>query len=171
MCFKTNSPFSQSNNPRANYLEKLSFPEQKTVATNDFINQIETNKLNLFKAYFSNLFDNTKSPCGFIEDLKNVNNSNYFNPIQDILVVISKYQNRIFTMLGFVLALFYFFKSYKNEMLYWLISFYILYTFLISGISSSQGDRFHIVFFPMVILLVAKWYSDRYENKKSSQPN
>jgi hypothetical protein len=30
-----------------------------------------------------------------------------------------------------------------------------------SGISSQQGDRFHIVFFPVVIILIGKMYAEK----------
>ena len=105
--------------------------------------------------------ENTKTPNGSIETSKNLKNKDYYNTLKKWLSIISKYQNRFFTIVGFILALYYLFKSYKHEFLYSLISFYILYTITISGVSCSQGDRFHIVFFPFVIILFAKLYCEK----------
>jgi hypothetical protein len=167
--YKTNEILNQSTNKRALFLEKHSYPEQRNIATKDLINQISNNKFNLIKAYISDLSENTKTPNSSIEPLKNLNNKSYYSFFKKCLFIISKYQNWFFTIIGFILAVYYLFKSYKNEFLYSLISSYILYTITISGVSCSQGDRFHIVFFPFVIILMAKFNNEKNRNLSSKK--
>ena len=159
--YKTNDTFNQNNNKRAKFLEKHSYPEQREIATKDLLSQISNNKFNLIKAYISNFSENTKTPTSAIETAKNLNHKNYYNGLKKWLAILSKYQNRFFTIVGFILALYYLFKSYQQEFLYCLISLYILYTIGISGVSCGQGDRFHIVFFPFVIILMARLYNEK----------
>jgi hypothetical protein len=162
MCLKDSTIFDQGNNERADYMAGLSFPEQKIVAKNDFIDQLKSNKVNFIKAYFLDIFNNTKAASDCIGICKNIAGKSYFEPVKKAMMIISKYQNRFFTLIGLILALYYFLKSYKKPDVITLISLYILYTIAISGVSSQQGDRFHIVFFPFVIILMGKFYAERY---------
>ena len=42
----------------------------------------------------------------------------------------------------------------KHNKIVFVFVLYFIYIFFISGISSTQGDRFHIVFYPIVLLLL-----------------
>ena len=132
LCFKENIPYRQINNARADSFIKLSFNEQKRVATNDFLNQIQNNKINLLKAYLSNLIDNTKSSAGL--DYHDFNNNKNFEIIKKIIGIISKYQNRFFTIIGLFLSIYF---TLRNQKLYQIMGLYILYIFVISGVSCS----------------------------------
>ena len=145
--FKTNDTLNQYNNKRANFLANFSYPVQRNIATKDLLNQIRNNKINLIKAYISNLSENTKTPNATISTLENLKSKSYYHSLKKCLIIISKYQNRFFTIIGFILALYYLFYSYKHDYVYSLIGLYILYIIVVSGVSCSQGDRFHIVFF------------------------
>jgi hypothetical protein len=164
VCLKAGAEFKQGDNERANYIFSRPYPETKTIAAKDFSDQLKNNTVNLLKAYFIDILHNTKSPSDCIERCRNLHGKDYFEPLKKAMVILSKYQNRIITIFGLILALYYFFRSYKNPDIYTLISFYILYTVAISGVSSQQGDRFHIVFFPFVIILAGKWYAQKYQN-------
>jgi hypothetical protein len=155
--------YIQENNPRGVAMYHLPMPEQKKRASEDLKKQVTTNTINLLKAYVIDLTDNTKSGTTAIMDCKNVKGNSYFGA--GILFWISKWQNRIFSIIGLVLAVFYFFKSYKKEMFFSLMAFFILYIILLSGISCSQGDRFHIITFPFIFLLGAKWLSRKKPEK------
>ncbi|MBC7641920.1 MAG: hypothetical protein H7174_06215 [Flavobacterium sp.] len=156
LCFKENIPYKQINNARADYFITLSFNDQKKTATLDFLNQIQNNKINLFKAYISNLLDNSKSSGGL--DYQHFNNNKFFELTTKIIGIISKYQNRFFTTCGIIFSLYF---IVRNQKLYQIMGLYILYIFIISGVSCSQGDRFHIVFFPIVIILMAKFFNEK----------
>ena len=159
--FKTNDTLNQNNNKRANFLANFSYPEQRNIATKDLLNQIRNNKINLIKAYISNLSENTKTPNTTISTLKNLKNNSYYHSLKKCLIIISKYQNRFFTIIGFILALYYLLYYYKQDYVCSLIGLYILYIIVVSGVSCSQGDRFHIVFFPFVIILMARFYNKK----------
>ncbi len=159
LCFKTNAIFDQSNNKRAVLLEKFSYKQQRIVAKRDLVEQLKDNKINLVGAYISNVAENTKTESGAIAICQNLKSNIGFDIAKRWLLGVSKYQNQFFSIVGFILALFYFFRS-KNDILYGFISCYILYIIGISGVSCGQGDRFHLVFFPFVIILIAKFVDE-----------
>ena len=165
MCFKEGKEFSQMSNPRGEYIYSIECSEQRKIANEDLKQQLQYNTLNLCKAYISDVVDNTTSGNVCIDDCKNVKNRDHFQFWKTLIFDISKWQNWIFTALGFCLAVFYFFKRYSKEKLYSFISFFILYTLLLSGISCGQGDRFHVITFPFVLLLLAKFLSENLSLK------
>ncbi|CAM3353683.1 Glycosyltransferase RgtA/B/C/D-like domain-containing protein [Flavobacterium longum] len=151
--------YIQENNPRGVAMYSLPMPEQKKLASEDFEKQLTTNTVNFFKAYAIDLLDNTKSGNTALMDCKNVEQSDVFFAPE--LFWASKWQNRILTVIGFGLAVFFFFRGFNKEPLYFLMACYILYIVLLSGVSCSQGDRFHIVTYPFVLLLLAKFLQRR----------
>lgn len=161
MCFKEGNEYSQLDNPRGIYIYSHECYRQREIANEDFKQQLQHNTLNLFKAFISDVVDNTTSGNICIADCKNVKSRSNFQFWRTLFFAVSKWQNWIFTAFGFCLAMFYFFKSYKKERLYSFISFFILYTILLSGISCGQGDRFHVITFPFVLLLLVKLMSDK----------
>jgi hypothetical protein len=161
LCIKENKEFKQGENKRADYIFSLPLPEGKIVAAKDAVEQLKTNSTNLIKAYLLDIADNTKSPSDCISICMNIKGKGYFEFVKKSMLVISKYQNRFFTLIGFILALYYCLRSFKKQDIYTLMSLYILYIMATSGISSQQGDRFHIVFFPVVIILIGKMYAEK----------
>lgn len=161
ICIKENKEFKQSEKTRASYIFSLPMPKAKEVATKDALEQLRNNNVNLLKAYFLDIFDNTKNPSDCINICKNIEGKSYFESVKKVMLTLSKYQTRFFTLIGFILALYYCLKFYKKPDIYTLMSLYILYIIATSGISCQQGDRFHIVFFPVVIILMGKLYADK----------
>jgi len=169
-CYKNGKEYSQLNNPRAEYLFSLDFTDQKKVAAADLNNQIQTNFPNLLKAYFDDLRDNAVSGNACIIDLKNHTNNANFSFWKTLVFDVTKWQNRILTLLAILLSAFFLFRCYKRERLYFFIAFFITYIIVLSGVSCGQGDRFHLVTFPFVILLLAKFSADKGWIKPSSEP-
>ena len=169
-CFKNGVEYQQIKNPRADYLFGLDFTNQKKIALEDFKNQIKTNFPNLVKAYFSDVAENSKSGNSYIEDLKNYENKHYFSFWKSFVFDISKWQNRLFTLLGLVLSVFFLFKGFKKEKVYFFVAFFVTYIIILSGISCGQGDRFHLVTFPFAILLLAKFLSEKKRLKPFFEP-
>ena len=161
MAIKNGKEYDMSKDPRTFYIFSLQPTQIQEVAKKDLIHQLQTNSGNLFKAYFSDVYENSISGTIPLSDCKNVKNTSYFNFWKELLYGITQWQNRIFTLLGLLLATFYIFRSYKKEVYFSLISVYVIYIVASSGISCAQGDRFHLVIFPFVLVLCAKWYSDR----------
>ncbi len=160
MAFKKGKEYDMSKDPRTFYIFSLKPTQIQEVAKKDLINQLQTNSGNLFNAYCSDVYDNTISGNIPLSDCKNVKYTSYFIFWKELLFTVSQWQNRIFTILGLLVASVYFFRSYKKEVYFSLISVYVLYIVASSGISCSQGDRFHLVIFPFVLVLCAKLYND-----------
>jgi len=160
-CFKNGKEYEQINNPRAEYLFSLDFTNQKKVALEDLKHQIKTNFSNLVKAYFSDLIENSKTGNACIEDIKNYENKSDFPFWKKLIFDITKWQNRIFTLLAVLLSVLFLYKDCKQRKATFFVAFFILYIIILSGISCGQGDRFHLVTFPFVILLFAKFLSKK----------
>ena len=155
-CVKYGKEYSQMNNPRAEYLFSLDTEQQKSLAAEDLKQQLQYNKVNLVKAYFLDVIENTKTGNTCIEDCRNKAHSTYFSFWNKLFLTLSKWQNRCFTLLAVLLSL-YFLKQYKREEWGFLIAVYVGYIIATSGISCGQGDRFHLVTFPFVILLLVQF--------------
>jgi len=168
-CFKNGKEYNQINNPRAEYLFGLNVSTQKKVAFEDFKNQIKTNFPNLVKAYFDDVADNSRSANSCVDNLINKENKRYFSFWKDFFFDVTKWQNRLFTLLAVLLSGYFLFKSYRREKTFFLAAFFIAYIIVLSGISCGQGDRFHLVTFPFVFLLLAKFLSDKNWIKPSSE--
>ena len=159
-CFKNGKEYHQINNPRAEYLFSLLFTDQKRVAKEDAIRQIKTNFPNVVKAYFDNLLENTKSGNACVFDLENKKGSSDFTFWKTVAFNLSKWQNRFFTVLGVLVSLYFVRKLFTPKSVYALMALFVLYTIILSGISCGQGDRFHVITFPIVFLLLAKVLSE-----------
>ncbi|MET0760415.1 MAG: hypothetical protein ABWZ56_08335 [Flavobacterium sp.] len=158
---KTGKEYEQINNPRNEYIYNLECKDQKKIAFKDLKNQLQFNTINLVKAYISDVVENSITGNIYVKDSKNIKNKSFFDVSKTILFAISEWQNRFFSFFGFVLGIFYFFKSYKNEKQYSCIAFFILYTIVLSGMSYDQGDRFHAVTFPFTLLLAVKFITEK----------
>lgn len=161
MALKNEEEYFMATDPRVYYIFSLQPTQIQEEAKRDLLHQLKTNKVNLLYAYCSDIYDNTFSGSYPLSECKNLKNTSYFSFWKNTFFIITQWQNRIFTILGIILAVFYFFKSYKKETFYSLIAVYIGYIIGTSGISCSQGDRFHLVVFPFVLILIAKWYTER----------
>lgn len=156
-CLKNNTKFAQCDNSRYRYFNTLSLTEGKKVAFDDLKNQIATNKVNLLKAYFTNISFNTWRGSGYFYEFNNVNKTSYFELAKIVFRGISKLQNIFYTLIGIVLSFYFLTRKIKEFNFIKMVSLFVLYIFFISGISSDQGDRFHIVFYPFVILLLVTY--------------
>jgi hypothetical protein len=158
-CFKNNIEFEQGHNQRHLYFSKLSLLEKKEVAIEDLKQQIKSNKINLLKTYFSNLYINTSKGSASVFGCDNKMNTRYFSVVQFVFKAISKIQNILFTLFGVIVSIIILRRNEQEEKTLKIVSLAILYLFFISGVSSDQGDRLHIVFFPLVIILMAKFFN------------
>lgn len=160
-CYRNGTEFDQMNNPRADYLFTFNVHEQKKIVKADIIEQIKNNKINLLKAYLHNFAWNTASANVVPITYSNINNSKRFDITQSFLIWISKYQNRIMTILGIVLSLIAIRKYYNKDVFLLFVAVFILYIIGISGISSNQGDRFHIITYPFTLILLANYLKSK----------
>ncbi len=159
--FETNQDFKKVWLERTNFIYSQDPPAIKLIAKTDAIKQLQTNKINLVKAYGMNLFENATTGSFPIQDYKNSSNEEYFNDLKKWLIELSIWQNIAFSILSIFFASYMFFSSYKSELFYSIISFIILTTIFLSGLSCSEGDRFNVIVFPFTLILVVKFFSDK----------
>ncbi len=154
--------FTDVKNERGNYIYSfyLNGPKIKETAFNDLKEQLKNNKMNLFKAYLSNLYENATTGNVVIWDAKNTYKTSDFDSIKTMLFAFSKWQNSIFTLIGLLLG--FYFLLRKEVVFFKVVAFYVVYIILISGISSEQGDRFHLVVFPFVLILLGRFLFGKY---------
>ena len=169
-CYKNGEEYSQLNNPRADYLFSLDFTNQKKVASADLKKQITTNFPNFVKAYFSDVLENSVAGNSCIGDLKNYSDENNFTFWKQVVFDITKWQNRIFTLLTVLLSSFFLLKTFRKPDAFTFISFFVLYILLLSGISCGQGDRFHVITFPFAMVLLVKYLSETKRFKPFFEP-
>lgn len=155
-CIKKGVEYQEINNPRAEYLWTFPPIEQKKIAEEDFKKQLKNNKINIFKAYFDNFYTNTYSNSSAVYVLENKNNFKYFELLKSIANKLTKIYNFLF-IFSFVIFGIWYIKNVKRHwnLIILICSFLTLYTILVSGISSNQGDRFHIVVYPLILILIS----------------
>lgn len=153
-CFRNEILFEEYKNPRASYFDRLPLTEQKKVAFMDVKEQIKNNKWNLFKAYCINVFGNATKGNPSLINYINRSSTSCFESFKLIFRVLSKLQNCIFSIIGIVLSIYVIIKRNRSK-ISWITSVFVLYFIAISGISSGQGDRFHLVIYPMVLIMIS----------------
>lgn len=158
-CFKNGVKFSQSNNYRSRYFNKVSLSETKKVAFEDLKNQVNGNTFNFFKAYFSNLLINSSTASGYFYAYQNKTGSSKFETNKVLFRGFSRLQNMIYSLFGIMISIYYFLRKKESKIIK-IISFSIIYVMAISAISCDQGDRFHIVIYPLILILISKFIQE-----------
>ena len=153
-CFQANKVYDQQPE-RLSYLYIIPIGLHKKIVREDLIDQLKNNKINLLKAYIDDFRDNITSGSANIEACKNIKNNENFDFYKNILFKITIYQNIIFTILGIILSFLLIFKTFKKNDLIFLISLFIIYTITTSAISCSEGDRFHSILYPFIMIIFA----------------
>ena len=146
--------YHQGEGDRYNQFARLSSSEQKSVASADLQHQIKNNSANLVKAYFINLFDNATGGSSALDVCQNKWNVPFFKPVKFTLKAVAKIHNILFSLMGIGLSLWILLKKRKH--LPALASaLIVLGTVALSVISSSQGDRFSVVLYPIILCMIA----------------
>jgi len=156
-CLKNGTEFKQCDNKRHTYFNTFSLTESKKVASNDIKEQLSSNTFNFVKAYFINVYKNSTGGCGYLGVISNKSNTYYFEKMVLLFKVLSKIQNIAFSILGFSLSLYFLAKKPRHITFVKLVAVITLYIMTLSAISSDQGDRFHVVIFPLVLILIAEF--------------
>lgn len=154
-CYKKGIEYLPGKNERTKKFTKCSSYDMIKMASNDFKNQLKNNTVNLFKAYLFCIYSNSSKGNYIVSECKNINGTNYFNFFRFLFKAISKVQNIFYTISSVLISIYVLINFRKIEKLYVIVSIFICYIFLISGMSCFQCDRFHIAFFPLAILLFA----------------
>lgn len=156
-CYRKGIEYEQIGNPRAELLFTKKAHEQKQMANQDIKEQLLNNKINLLKAYFHNFLWNTASGSMVINAYHDAKQKENFQKNQIVLYWISKYQNRFMTLLGIFISLWTLLKVDRKDVMLFSSAILVLYIIGISGISSDQGDRFHLITYPFTLILIANY--------------
>jgi hypothetical protein len=152
-CLKKGIDFVPGENDRAKKFSQFSSHEQKKIASSDLNDQLLNNTSNFMQAYAFCLYSNSSKGSYSVSECKNEASTFYFDFFYFSFKAISKVQNILFTITGVLLSFYYLFYRKKVGTFYKIIALFISYIFFISGMSCLQCDRFHILFFPLVIVL------------------
>ncbi len=154
-CYKKGIEYLPAKTERSKKYGLLSSHEMKELAENDFKYQFKENTYNLFKAYLFCMYSNTHKGNYIVSECKNEKGTSYFDFFRFFFKAVSKVQNIVFTIFSVMLS-FHFLLNFKKANTFYLINaLFILYIYFISAISCYQCDRFHIAFFPLLLLLFA----------------
>ena len=165
-CYKKGIEFIPGKSERSKKIGLLSSHEMKESAEKDLKSQIKNNTFNLLKAYLYCIYSNTHKGNFIVSECKNVKGTSYFNVFHFLFKAISKIQNILFTIISVILSFYYLMNFRKINKFYLINAAFILYIFFISAMSCFQCDRFHIAFFPLLILL----FTGLIKNFKNLQP-
>lgn len=154
----------KGNPPRElGYIYSLPLPEQKELAMSDLTTQLSQHPDLFFKAYEWNLRENATSGTVAVADCKNIEGRSVF--LRDLFLVISQWQNRLFSIVGLLVASISLMRRQKLGNVWGLVAMYVLYTILLSAISHSQGDRFTLATIPFTLVLMARLLSNKLDKK------
>jgi len=154
ICLKYDKTLNQNSNKRADFIFNQTYKNQKNISYQDLIYQIKNNTNYLVKAYIDDVEENTKTATSRLQNLKNIKNEKYFDLKIKLFSEITEWQNKLTTLFGLLLAIYFTITFNKHNKVVFVFALYFIYIFFISGISSTQGDRFHIVFYPIVLILL-----------------
>jgi hypothetical protein len=164
-CYQKGIPYEPGKNERTYAFTRLSNHDMKLRASADFKDQLQHNTYNLFKAYLYCMYSNSSKGSFIVSACNNKRNTPYFTTFQFLFKAVSKIQNIVFTVISLLLACFHLIKSRNKQPFYFIVSVFIIYLFLISALSCYQCDRFHIVFYPLLFILLALQYKNLVSNK------
>ena len=151
--YRRGADFEPGKDERYFAMRKLSSHEVKALAKEDLREQISNNTLNLARAYLYCIYSNTHKGNFIVSETKNRNGTWYFDASRVAFKAVSKLQNIIFTMVSIGISLYFLLKR-KHPPFYRLLSVMTLFIFFISAVSCFQCDRFHIAFFPLMIMML-----------------
>lgn len=167
-CYKKGIEFIPGKTERSKKFGLLSSHEMKEIAENDLKYQLKNNTFNLFKAYLFCIYSNTHKGNFIVSQCKNKEDTFYFNAFYFLFKAVAKIQNILFTIVSVILSFFCLLNFRKTDKFYLINAIFILYIFFISAMSCFQSDRFHIAFFPLLIILFSGLIKYLQKNKSDS---
>lgn len=157
-CLRDSETFKQCDNGRYRYFITLDYDQQKKVAVDDLKGQLEHNTANVIGAYFINVFQNSIGGSTPIAMCEQKTNLPFFEPIKFAMKSAAKLQNIGFSLLALLLCAWAFMRQ-RAKVSIFVSAVFITVSIALYGISSDQGDRFHLVLYPMILMLAGRWLS------------
>ncbi|OYU83113.1 MAG: hypothetical protein CFE24_12765 [Flavobacterium sp. BFFFF2] len=153
-CYQKGIDYLPGKNERAYKTKHLPSHEAMQLAQADFSDQLKNNKFNLCKAYLFCMYSNSSKGNYIVSECKNEQNTVYFGFFRWLFKAISKCQTVFFTLSGLVISFYLLLHFKKTNSFYVLMALTILYIFFISAMSCFECDRFHIAFYPLVLVML-----------------
>jgi hypothetical protein len=123
-----------------------------------FLEKLDSQPLRIFKTWIRDIISNSAAYCGNLPDGTGTINSD------SIIISILKIWTRLYNLIysGFILIIIPIMILIRNKKLkinsLWVVSWLVcLYCILTAGVSFAQGDRFHLIFFPIAIICFASF--------------
>lgn len=139
-------------------IKSLSYKEIHVLTQSDMKFQLEYHPFVVIKYWLLNIKQNTISGCNLLNFIKKEKNEKRGNAF---LYWLSLIQNTTMVLLSIILPIIYFIRT-KRLHFFWIVTTIVIwYIILTSGISYYQGDRFHIVFYPIVIIQLGYFFFKR----------
>ncbi len=102
-----------------------------------------------------NVWNNLTSESSPMRDILLQNNGGFWHLL---LLKASMYQNLILSLFGVIVTGLLMLR--KRQLGFWFILLVIGYTIVTSGVSFWQGDRFHLVFYPLSVMVIMIFLSE-----------
>jgi hypothetical protein len=154
----------------ARYHDSIPWSSLPPLVNADLKTQLSNNKTGLILTFGRDLLSNSTASNGDVLKLTNVDNRPFFDFILRGPFWWNRFQNFLNSVAALLLPfVFWRFKGYfwrNNRPIYWILvvtGVLSLFTVLISTVSFSQGDRFHLVILPlnMVTLGIIYFYKNQ----------
>lgn len=163
-CYRKNIEFVPGKSERTKAFNKVPISGIKETASKDLSEQLQNNTVNLGKAYLFCMYSNISKGNYIVSECKNDNDTFYFGFFKFLFKVVSKLQNIIFTGTGIIMSFYFLIKFKTQQHFFVILSLFLLYLFFISAMSCYECDRFHIVLYPIILLMYAHFYQNKIHN-------
>ena len=133
-------------------MNHLSYLEINEITKKDLQFQMQYHPFVVLKYWVINIKNNATGGSIILPSLSDLQNQKGGN---NMLYGLSQIQNILMVILSLILPIYFLLRRRKLDYFIIATSFLIWYILLTSGISYFQGDRFHLVFYPLVLMQVA----------------
>ncbi len=150
---------------RAKEIHQLnSWKEIRKKGADDLKNTIIQHPFIVIKYLGLNIFHNSISKSNAIETHSIRGPEKIYHHTQHLFLILSRLHNILFALL--IMYLIYFvIRYFRNlEFSFFILISFVLYSLLTGGISFWQGDRFSIVYYPSILILIM--YTSRLVRSK-----
>ena len=142
---------------RRDKINKMNYPEIGKLAKEDFVFQMSYHPFVVIRYYIRNILWNSSD--GTTTIITSFNKSNSLT--KQFLFKLSQSYNILFTLIAVILPFLVFGTKRKIDLFWILSTLLVWYIICSSGISYRQGDRFHIVFYPIVLTQICYFLSNQ----------
>lgn len=157
-CYRKGIEYLPGEIARTTAYNRLSCNTMKKTADRDLSEQLKNNTFNLFRAYLFCMYSNSSKGNYIVSECRNAGHTSYFDFFRLFFKAVSKLQTIILTITGVAFSFYILLKRKSQNPVLVLFSAILLYIFFISAISCYECDRFHIAFFPLVLLMFGHFY-------------